>query len=156
MCLRPRFNSSIWLWLVVLSLTAQSQVSDPQITGRVVRRDNGAPIAGASIELSSPFVFGNRELQTATTDVKGEYRFQGLKEGVFTVRASAKGFVPQTYRPGASAESEFQRINTSSRLRGIDFHLISEAVIKGVITNVKGEPVGEPAQHPASQEQNTG
>ncbi len=91
--------------------------------------------------MSSPFVFGSGEIQTATTDAKGEYRFQGVKEGVFTVRATAKGFVPQTYRPGASVESEFQRINTSSRLRGIDFHLIPEAVIKGVITNVTGEPV---------------
>ena len=124
-------------WIFVLTFFAQAQI---QIAGRVVRSDTGAPIEGATIERWSAMVpKGNGD--SVTTNANGEYQFDFLTEGVFTIYASADGFVPQTYRRGASPDGAFLSVKAGSNLRGVDFQLTREAVIKGVIINMKGEPV---------------
>ena len=126
---------------LLLALQGQSQTSEPQISGRVVRRDNGAPIEGATIALMPSFIPGNGRLQTAATNSNGEFQFQTVQEGVFTIRATADGFVPEAYRPDSSVRSEFQSVTAGSILRNIDFRLSRESVISGVVTKLTGEPV---------------
>jgi hypothetical protein len=66
---------SVLVSLVVICLVANAQAPEPQITGRVVRADNGLPIEGAAIELEPAFAMqGNGQLQTALTDSHGQYR----------------------------------------------------------------------------------
>jgi hypothetical protein len=90
-------RASVLLSLVALCHVADAQAPEPQIAGRVVRADNGLPIEGAAIELLTPFVPGNGELQTVIADSHGEYRFlQGVKDGTYEIVASAEGFVSQT------------------------------------------------------------
>lgn len=114
-------RASVLLALVALCLVADAQAPEPQIAGRVVRADNGLPIVGAAIELLPPFVPGNGELQTAIADSHGEYRFlRGVNGGTYEIVASAEGFVSQTYSRDTTLEGQFQRVEVSTRLRGVN------------------------------------
>jgi hypothetical protein len=143
---RLHFNQprvSVLLSLIALCLVADAQLHEPQIAGRVVRADNGLPIEGAAIELVPPLARGDGQLESPIADSHGEYRFlQGVSAGTYAVKASAEGFVSQTYSRDATLEGEFQRIDPSTRLRGIDFRLKREASIHGVVTDSEGKPAG--------------
>jgi hypothetical protein len=131
--------------LIAVGLAAQAQVSEPQIEGHVLQTVSGIPIEGATIILVPPMIFGLGSFQTEKTDSNGEYRFNKVIEGTYTIEANADGFVPQTYKRDPhdpSGASEFQTIHAGTRLRNIDFRLSREAVIRGIVTNTDGTPVG--------------
>jgi 5-hydroxyisourate hydrolase-like protein (transthyretin family) len=138
----PRVSVLVSLVLVCIAANAQSPA--PQIAGRVVRADNGLPIEGAAIELEpAGAAQGNGQLQTETTDSHGLFRFlQGVKDGTYIIKASAEGFVSQTYSRDGTLEGKFQPVNVSTRLREIDFRLKREAVIRGVVIDADGKPAG--------------
>jgi hypothetical protein len=121
-----------------------AQVPEPQIAGRVIRADNGRPIEGAAIELRPTWVVnGNGQFPTAITDSHGEYRFvDRLSDGTYEVDASADGFVSHTYSRDGTVEGVFQRVDTSTRLRGINFELKREVVIRGALTDAAGKSAG--------------
>jgi Carboxypeptidase regulatory-like domain len=114
------------LALLAPAITAQwSPHWDPrpaQISGYVVRENNGKPIQGAIVMLSPPVIYG--QLQTAITDSNGEYRFPRVLDGSYQIIASAKGFITLTHRPDSSQDSVFQRVDRSTTLHGIDFELV--------------------------------
>ncbi len=74
----------VWVLAFVL---AWPQVNPGSIRGQVTDPD-GRSIPGAVVSLSS----GRGAPRTATTDVRGEYRFTNVAAGAYTVRVSAKGF----------------------------------------------------------------
>ena len=117
--------------LLAICVVAEAQVREPQIAGRVVRADNGLPIQGAAIELRPAWaVSSNGQFQTAITDSSGEYRFVGsVNNNTYEIEASADGFVSHTYSRDGTLDGVFQRVDGSTRLRGIDFQLRREAVI---------------------------
>jgi hypothetical protein len=122
---------------------AQAQAPEPQISGRVVRADNGLPIEGATIELEQSGAFQhNAQLPLALTDSRGEFRFvQPVKDGTYFIQVSAEGFVSETYSRDGTLEGKFQRVDASTHLREIDFRLKREAVIRGVVTELDQKPV---------------
>jgi hypothetical protein len=137
-----RQQGSVLFLAFMLGLAAQAQVLDPQIAGRVVRADNGMPVQDATIQLLPITIIGRAQFQTAKTDRDGEYHFQSVRDGVFLIEASAEGFVRQTHRRDDSPEGEFQSFDSSTRLRGVDFQLKREAVIRGLVTDIEGKPAG--------------
>jgi hypothetical protein len=102
----------------------QTELQPAQISGYVVRENNGAPIQGATVILSPPGIFG--KLQTATTDSNGEYRFQHVMVGSYQIIASAKGFVTRTYQPDASTHDTYIRVGAATVLHRIDVELMPE------------------------------
>jgi hypothetical protein len=96
---------------------------------------------GRSITFTA-FVSGLLQFQSAKTDSNGEHHFQSVRDGVFLIDASAEGFVHQTYKRDDSPGGEFQSFDSSTRLRGVDFQLKREAVIRGVVTDIEGKPAG--------------
>ena len=100
------------------------------------------PIQGATITLLPPYIAGLFNPQTAKTDGNGEYKFQSVKDDVYTIQASAEGFVTLTYNRDGTLEGGFQKVNASTALLGVDFHLMTEAVIRGLVTDTQGSPVG--------------
>jgi len=54
-----------------------------------VKDQSGAVIAGATVEVSSPALIGEKKLQT---DQSGYYRFANLPIGTYTLLATAPGF----------------------------------------------------------------
>jgi Carboxypeptidase regulatory-like domain len=121
-----------------------AQEPAPQITGRVVRADNGQAIEGASVRfVRANVVSSNGQFPTAVTDKNGEYRFHpDAEERVYLISASADGFVTEEYSSDGTLEGHFQHVDASTRKSGIDFHLKREAVIRGQLFGVDGKPAG--------------
>jgi hypothetical protein len=135
-------RASVLSSLAALALALPAQATVPQIAGRVVRADNGMPIQGATITLLPPYTAGVFNPQSAKTDGNGEYKFESVKDDVYTIQASAEGFVTLTYNRDGTLEGGFQKVNASTTLLGVDFHLRTEAVIRGLVTDMQGSPVG--------------
>jgi len=64
-----------------------------------------------------------------------------MKADAYRIRASAEGFVWQTYSRDGTAEGQLQQLGETTHLRGIDFRLKREAVIRGILM-ATGESVG--------------
>jgi hypothetical protein len=88
--------------VVVIAFVLVSQASSfaQKDTGSIVGYvgdEHGAPLAGAKVTLTA----GDGKPAAgqsvgASTDGTGEYRFEGLKPGRYTVLFEAKGMVPKT------------------------------------------------------------
>ncbi len=113
-----------------------------QITGRVSSR-RGAPIAGASVELT-PTRFSTQAMETlmlardarAETDDEGVYTIAGLPpEGEFSVRAQAMEHAPSERRTVTLTER--------ARTATADFVLGEGSTISGRIMQADGEPFAE-------------
>jgi protocatechuate 3,4-dioxygenase beta subunit len=115
----------VLLSLVAVCVLADAQAPEPQVAGRVVRSDNGQPIEGATVELERAWtVSSNGQYPTAISNKNGEYRFfETVKPDVYRIRASAEGFVWQTYSRDGTVEGQLQQIGETTHLHGIDFRL---------------------------------
>jgi|GEM_PF-143572 len=81
-------------FLLALCLTvASARAEGGRITGRVVARDTGAPLPGASIELTGP---GLTEKRGGLTDTEGRYTIQNVPPGVYTVKVTFIGYLSVT------------------------------------------------------------
>ena len=128
--------------LVPVFVIGNVQPREPWVAGRVVRSDNGKPIEGATVELEQAWALSsNGQYPTAITDKNGEYYFPEMKADAYRIRASAEGFVWQTYSRDGTAEGQLQQLGETTHLRGIDFRLKREAVIRGILMTT-GESVG--------------
>ena len=127
--------------------TTQALRAEAQISGRVVRADNGAPIQGATVELSAASNGVHRRLAT-TTDSRGEYSFLGVPDDYYIPVALADGFVTATHLGTASGGSDFNvvagstKVLPSTRIRDLNFKLMRGAVLRGTVTNTAGQPAG--------------
>ncbi len=128
----------------VVSVGAGAQEVGPTVSGRVVRADNGAPIEGASVWLErGAIASSDGRYPTAITDKNGGYRFgTEITAGTYNVIAFANGYVTETYSSGGTLEGKFQHLDASHPLRGIDFRLEREAVIRGELVDAEGKPGG--------------
>jgi len=100
---------SIGAMLLILSALCFSQF---KATGAIVGSavdEEGTPIPGVTITLTSPNLMGVR---TAVTDAEGQYRFPALPPGIFSVKAELQGF--------ATTIREEIRLHTTIRLT-VDF-----------------------------------
>jgi len=114
---------------------------DAQIAGRIVRADKGTPIEGATVSLS-PWGGLAGIPWNVKSDHNGEYYFEGLKSGGYSVQASAEGFVWTGYQRDSSLAGGVLKVDLSTRLRGVDLRLRREAVIRGRLIDTEGKPVG--------------
>jgi Carboxypeptidase regulatory-like domain len=142
MALSSRFIPALAMSLLSAVLI-HAQEPKPILAGRVTQAENSSPIAGATITLLPPFIAGRLNLQTARTDSNGNYRFEKVVEGTYSVTASADGFVHQDYNRDASPDGAFLRVSSSNPIQGIDFQLKPEAVIRGTVTDNAGKPVAD-------------
>jgi hypothetical protein len=80
------------LALVFLSGLAYSQsIGTGAIEGRVTD-EQGTPLPGAEVKLTSPDMIGGA--QSKITDAEGKFRFIALLPGMYAVEASLQGFTP--------------------------------------------------------------
>jgi hypothetical protein len=78
----------------ILSLHARAQLTVGHITG-VVRDSSGAIIPGANIKLTDE---GTGIVQNATSTSTGDYTFEQVNPGSYTLRVGASGFASQIIR----------------------------------------------------------
>lgn len=128
--------------LVPVFVIGNVQTREPWVAGQVFRSDDGKPIEGATVELEQAWApSSNGQYPTAITEKNGEYRFPKMTTAAYRIRASAEGFVWQTYSRDGTAEGQLQQLDESTHLHRIDFRLKREAVIRGILTGT-GESVG--------------
>jgi hypothetical protein len=124
--MRSIYRRAFVLSVVLLTLALHAQWQPPplqplsvQVSGRVVRADNGAPLEGATVSLRPARRYqGNLHLKTTKTDSNGEYQFHGAVDDAYEIIASAEGFV--------TANSTVQRMTASTVFHGIDLQLVPE------------------------------
>ena len=88
-----------WFVLMICLIAAAPAFSQSRETGAirgVVTDDQGAPLPGVNVTLSSPSLMG---LRTFVTDDKGEYRFPALPPGEYKVQFELQGFGPVVREP---------------------------------------------------------
>jgi hypothetical protein len=100
MLFKPRFRL-IGIMLLVSACSILAQESPPRLAGRVTQADIGAPIEGATVSLVPPMIMGQLNFQTAKTQSNGDYRFDQVRNGVYSITVSADGFVSQDYNRDA-------------------------------------------------------
>ena len=91
MALRPMIVAPV---IVVALLVAAAAASAQQVTGSLrgyVRDEQGLPVPGTLVSLTSPNLMGTR---TATADGEGYYRVATLPPGLYRVEAKLSGFAP--------------------------------------------------------------
>jgi len=76
--------------LALLSALAFSQSGTTGAIGGKVTDDQGAPLPGAQVKLSSPDLIGGAQIKM--TNAEGRYRFVALLRGTYVVEASMAGF----------------------------------------------------------------
>ncbi len=110
------------------------------ITGSVASVDGGRPMRRASVRLQG----SNTPLsRTTMTDDKGNYEFQGLPVGEFTLRASKPGYLDSIYgqkRPGSGRPGTPISLKDAQHLEKIDLSIPKGGVLTGTITDDVGEP----------------
>src|SRR5947199_9229976 len=89
-----RMRNSAWFFLMLL-LFPLVVFGQAEVTGRItgtVKDDQGKPIAGATVEVTST---GLKIQRQATTEENGEFLFALLPTGAYKVTISAVGRQPQ-------------------------------------------------------------
>ena len=75
-----------------------------------VRDSRGHPVGAVTVYLQGK---AGAETLTARTDSEGAYRFPGLREGVYTLRAEMTGYRVTTFGPCVLGQKETKRIDFS-------------------------------------------
>ncbi len=120
-----------WFFLMVL-LVPLAVFGQAEVTGKItgtVKDDQGQPVSGATVEVTSKGLQLERQ---ATTDDKGEFLFALLPTGAYTVTVTALGRQPQVFNlrlgigqtvpldvtlsPGESIREEITVTGTASAL----------------------------------------
>jgi hypothetical protein len=140
------------LLMVVASVAlAQAPPATSSIEGVVIRSDNGQPIPGAMVTLSSAnFPIRTRGTATLTggrfvvaraqgsavpvaADANGRFLFSNLKAGTYWLSATASGFVlPREGKPLFLRDGDI--------LRNSAIQLIAESTLSGRVFDEKGRP----------------
>jgi Carboxypeptidase regulatory-like domain len=109
-----------------------------KISGRVTAADN-TPLRRAIVRLTSPSLPVARVVRT---DLAGQYVFDTLPAGRFTVRVSKAGYLSlefgqrRPFEPGRRID-----VKAAESLKGVDVILPKAAAISGVVMDDAGEPV---------------
>jgi hypothetical protein len=110
------------------------------ISGTVVSAAGGNPLDRAEVTLSSINQQGAPGSEVLTTET-GNFRFDHLAAGKYTLRADRRGYIAGGYQEHENFETA---IVTGPNLdsQNISLALFPESIIGGVITDDSGDPVG--------------
>src|SRR5689334_7776112 len=103
------------------------------IKGRVVS-DDGHPLTSATVWART--LTGAPAVKSTRVDPEGRFTFEDLPVAVYTISATAPGFVDQSLLMADAGQSPHYLIGAQLRIT-----MIKGGVITGTVTNNKGEPV---------------
>jgi hypothetical protein len=129
------------LALVAGSRAQQGNQSGPaswRISGKAVDALSGAPLARCSVEIE-PTENGGAS-RSAETGSDGLFAFDGVTEGKYRLSASKRGYLPQAYEQHDNFSTAIV-VGTGLQSEGLIFKVVPQAIITGVVTDERGEPV---------------
>jgi hypothetical protein len=109
------------------------------ISGTVVTGDRATPLRRAQVTLTGAAQAGNR---LTLSDDEGRFAFTNVPAGRFTLAAAKPAYIRATYgasRPGRPGTPI--TLADGQRVADITLNLVRGAVITGVITDTRGQPI---------------
>jgi hypothetical protein len=125
---------------IVLAPPASAQSRDAGIVrGRVVERDGGAPVRKARVALTPA---GASSAEPIYTNGDGEFEFDSVAPGTYTLEAMKSGYVPARF----GARGPFDRTTNVAVIGGaivdaVQLRLVKGAALAGRIVDESGDPV---------------
>ena len=145
----PNFDAKTWFDLGVgerVDLQTELELAG-EISG-VVRGDDGAPIKGVDVDITSVTDGVIPPQDFAVTDAEGRYRFRNLPEAGYTLRfapeeAFAHEYFSEFWKDQTQADTaDVIRVTAGEAVSGIDPGLTPTAWISGRVINEDGVPFG--------------
>ena len=93
--------------LMPAMIQAQSSAASATLQG-ALRDSKARPVAGATVYLQ---VKDGAQTLSAPSDAAGNYRFSGLREGVYMLRVEAQGFGQSTFGPCVLGPKEAKQLD---------------------------------------------
>ena len=100
--------------LVPAMIQAQSSAGSATLQG-AVRDAKARPVAGATVYLQ---VKDGGQTLSAPSDAAGNYRFSGLREGVYMLRVEARGYGKSTFGPCVLGPKEAKQLDLTLQAAG--------------------------------------
>lgn len=119
--------------MLAIALVPAAAADGAHTVSGVVRGAAGEPIAAAAIDAYQ--AFGGDYVGSAVTGPDGSYRVPGLADGTYELRATADGYVPQSYT------SNPLLLASGSEGAGVDFVLELGLTISGAVQGTDDAPV---------------
>jgi protocatechuate 3,4-dioxygenase beta subunit len=116
----------------------QSEPATLRISGKVVDSLSGAPLTRCSVEVVPTDDRGaSRSVETGSD---GLFAFEGLSPGKYRLSASKRGYLTQAYEQHDNFSTAIV-VGPGLQSEGLIFKVVPQAVITGVVTDERGEPV---------------
>jgi hypothetical protein len=128
----------LFLFVLVPGSGAQQANQSGRISGKVVDALSGAPLTRCSVEIA-PTVNGGTSLSVETGS-DGLFAFDGLSQGKYGLSASKRGYLPQAYEEHDDFSTAIV-VGPGLKSEGLIFKVVPQAIITGVITDERGDPV---------------
>ena len=109
----------------------------------VVERPDGRPYPGAQLAIQREDGLGRMRWDgsQAVADDRGQYSFEDLEPGVYTVRANVSGFGGDADGKLGIAVANGVEVEQDRVTNGIDFRLAQAGSIEGLVRGTNGQPV---------------
>jgi 5-hydroxyisourate hydrolase-like protein (transthyretin family) len=118
--------------------SAQQANQSGRISGKVVDALSGAPLTRCSVEIDPTEDRGtSRSMETGDD---GLFAFDGVAEGKYRLSASKRGYLPQAYEQHDNFSTAIV-VGTGLQSEGLIFKVVPQAIITGVVTDERGDPV---------------
>jgi Carboxypeptidase regulatory-like domain len=131
------------LLLALAPWAAAQQADQPapdtwRISGKVVDALSGAPLARCSVEIGPTADRGaSRSMETGND---GLFAFDGLAQAKYRLSASKRGYLTQAYEEHDNLSTAIV-VGPGLKSEGLIFKVVPQAVIAGVVTDERGDPV---------------
>ncbi len=109
-----------------------------RISGKVVDAHSGAALSRASVRIAD--VKERSESQTLTADDEGNFAFDSLPQGKYSLTAERHGYLEQSYEEHDQYSTAIA-VGPGLTSEGLIFKLSAEGIISGTITDESGEPI---------------
>jgi hypothetical protein len=130
---------SLLLVLLLVSIDSPAVAQTTyRIAGTAVSDTDGSPVQRAKVEILT--TTDSKSIQTTTADESGQFSFNAVPQGAYSLRGEAPGFLPSTYQQhGAFSSAIITGSTVSTESLTLRLHQLGS--LAGTITDENAEPV---------------
>ncbi len=123
--------------LVLSAFQTSDHEKKASLQGKISSAVTGEPIKKVNVILS-----GHGSNTTVETDEKGEFTFENLDPGRFSLMAQKNGFAPSAYGArGNSTAGMPLTLSAGQQMKELNWKLSPNSVITGKVLDAEGEPI---------------